>query len=593
VTVSVSSLFTPQSPAQWLATLLADGNSLGLTATAWQPGQFVRTILAILGEELAKEDAFAISLRAQGCFLDFAASGSVTFTDDLVANNPQTVTVPVTPDPSIPSQNPTGAPGLLDTLASSVYNVVRTSATFATGPVWISNTSGVNQGSFQPGTFHVQNVLTGATYANQVVFANTASALTATVTAATVATPVIITTAAPHGLSTGAVAFVQGIGVCPDNFYVVTSGGATTLTLNGSIGAGIYSGAGQVWATQSVIFAGDAIGPQGNAGVGNINQLITAAPKCYCGNLVTLAGAPWQSNASLAAICRAKLATLTPNGPQGAYLFFALAASTILAGGALANGLVLASPLPVTPVTLDGGPITRALVSQSTATGIVLTTLANASGPVGGCYNLGITGATTAAPIAITTAASHNLVTGDYVQVNGVQGLLGANGVRQITRIDGTHFSLNGSSGAGSYTAATGQVTGGDLYAVAVVLQAYACPNAVTQQTASASAVATVIAATVYVPASFTGDYTTKMTAALTAYISSFPIGGLNVDGAVNVLPLGAIEGILYSAGQSAGVVYTLSVTGVTINASPADLALSASGVAILGTLAGIVVVGV
>jgi hypothetical protein len=62
-----------------------------------------------------------------------------------------------------------------------------------------------------------------------------------------------------------------------------------------------------------------------------------------------------------------------------------------------------------------------------------------------------ITGATNASPIVITDAA-HGYVTGQQVQVAGVGGNTAANGTWTITVIDGSHFSLNGSTGNGAYT---------------------------------------------------------------------------------------------------------------------------------------------
>ncbi len=66
-----------------------------------------------------------------------------------------------------------------------------------------------------------------------------------------------------------------------------------------------------------------------------------------------------------------------------------------------------------------------------------------------------ITGATTASPIVITSAA-HGLTTGAIVTVAGVLGNTAANGTFSITKVSGDTFSLDGSTGAGSYTAATG-----------------------------------------------------------------------------------------------------------------------------------------
>jgi hypothetical protein len=62
-----------------------------------------------------------------------------------------------------------------------------------------------------------------------------------------------------------------------------------------------------------------------------------------------------------------------------------------------------------------------------------------------------ITGATTATPIAITSAG-HNLSTGDTVKITGVGGISAANGSFLITKIDANTFSLDNTIGVGTYT---------------------------------------------------------------------------------------------------------------------------------------------
>ena len=63
-----------------------------------------------------------------------------------------------------------------------------------------------------------------------------------------------------------------------------------------------------------------------------------------------------------------------------------------------------------------------------------------------------ILGASNASPIAITTSAPHGYSNGDQVQISGVGGNTAANGTWIITAMDSTHFSLNSSTGNGSYT---------------------------------------------------------------------------------------------------------------------------------------------
>lgn len=67
---------------------------------------------------------------------------------------------------------------------------------------------------------------------------------------------------------------------------------------------------------------------------------------------------------------------------------------------------------------------------------------------------ISIIGATNATPIVIQTAVAHLRQTGDEVVISGVTGNTAANGTWTVTRVDDTHFSLDGSSGNGAYVSA-------------------------------------------------------------------------------------------------------------------------------------------
>jgi hypothetical protein len=600
-TSSIQTSIQAQSQS-WLQTILADGATLNLPTTAWQPGQVVRTIFAICAVEFSKMDSIQAQ-QASGGFLDFAATGTITFTD--IDGN--TVIMPVSPDPSIPGQNPNAALTWLDVLASSVYNVSRVAAASAQNPIWLVNTTGSSFGTFPAGTFHAANTLTGATFTAQAPFTFSPSATAGTtISAVSYGATVQITTSAAHGLSSGTVVFIAGVpglggsGLINPNasasgvgggFASITVTGANTFTLNGVTGAGTYASGGLVYLPQSVEFAADLVGSSGNSAIGQIITPINSIPGGAIGNLVTFAGTNYQSNVSVAAQCRAKLATLSPNGPSGAYQFYALAASLILSGQpVVTGGPVLPNPLPAN-VSLDGGAITRATVQQNLATGTVQVTVANATGPVDGCVGLAITAVAAGSPVVVT-AAGHGMQTGDWCQINGVQGMTGVNGTWQVIVLSSSTFSLNGSTGAGAYTG-SGFVSGGDLFAVNAVVNAFTTPNAVTEKTQSAASVTVTPTATVYVPNALTGDYASKMTAALTAYFASFPIGGYNVDNANNVLPISAIEGLLFAAGQQSGSIYTVSVNGLQLNGQGSDIGVGSTGIAALGSLSGIQIVGI
>jgi len=62
-----------------------------------------------------------------------------------------------------------------------------------------------------------------------------------------------------------------------------------------------------------------------------------------------------------------------------------------------------------------------------------------------------ITGATNASPIVITSA-NHGLETGTLVTVSAVGGNTSANGTFAITKVNANTFSLDGSTGNGTYT---------------------------------------------------------------------------------------------------------------------------------------------
>lgn len=63
-----------------------------------------------------------------------------------------------------------------------------------------------------------------------------------------------------------------------------------------------------------------------------------------------------------------------------------------------------------------------------------------------------ITAATNASPIQITTSAANALVTGQTVTISGVGGNTAANGTFTVTVINNTTFTLDGSTGNGTYT---------------------------------------------------------------------------------------------------------------------------------------------
>lgn len=565
--LDINSLFTPApsgvtpgnpglTPAagSWLSQLLAFANTLQLPTTSWESGGAVRTIMAIAAQALSQEDAL-ISLMAQGGFLDYAATGTVTTT----ALNGTTTTQPVTPDPSIPSQNSTGALGWLDALANSLYNVQRIAATYASGTIAVANTTASVLGPYAAGTFHIVNPTTLATYSNTSSLTIAAQNLVGSgITLASNASPITITTSAAHGLASSNLVQIAGVtgNTAANGIWAITVVDTTHFTLTGSTGNGAYVSGGTVNVCTAATFAADVAGTGGSSAGNTINTLVTTVNGVSVSNPSAVAGANWESNTALAARCRLKLQSLSPNGPSGAYKYFALSASQLLAAQ---------NP----PVTLSA-PITRVLVQSSPATGVVTVTVANAGGAVSGVSGLAVTGATNASPIQITTASPHGLSNGNYVTISGVLGNTNANGTFAVANASGSTFTLNGTTGNANYTGG-GTVDGGDLGEVDAIIQANAVPTDVTAVTQSAVNFGVAVVATVTVPQAQVAAYQAAVQTALTSYLSTFPIGGVGTG----VINYGDVVGVLYQAGSINGQPsYVVSVTGATVNSGTSDVTL-------------------
>ncbi len=546
--LSIANLITPATTVEWNTRMLANASILGLPVTAWQEGQPSRTVIMVNAATASQQDAL-ISLIAQGGFLDFAATGSVSFT----GVDGQTVTAKVTPDPSVVGENPTGIPGWLDVLASSVYNVTRIGAEYASNDEYFANTTTNTYGPYDVGTFHVGNLTSGSGYSNTESFTiGPANYVGSGISAASNTSPIVITTNAVHGLAGSEVVRVLGVlgNTSANGFWDIVVLSTTTFSLVGSAGNGAYTSGGTVNVCSSGVFAADVAGPDSTSSPGTITQVVTTLSGVTCTNLDSFVGSDWESNTALAARCRLKIQSLSPNGPSGAYEYFALSANDLLADE---------DP----PVRLSA-PITRALTRSSAVTGIHETIVASASGDVPGVANLAVTGATNASPIVITTA-THGLTTGDYASITGVLGNTAANGTWNITVLSSTTFSLIGSAGNAAYTSG-GIVQGGDLGQVDKIIQANAVPDDITNITQSATAFNVAIAATVEVPQAQVSIYSAAVQTALATYFASLPIGG--IDG---YLQYNDVIGVLFNAGAT----YVRRIPVLTLNAGTVNLAYS------------------
>lgn len=87
--------------------------------------------------------------------------------------------------------------------------------------------------------------------------------------------------------------------------------------------------------TLSLDMEAEEAGSDGTSGVGDIDELVTALPGVTVTNTTAAVGVDEETAAALEARCLAKLGSLSPNGPSGAYEYVATTQS--LNGGAAVN----------------------------------------------------------------------------------------------------------------------------------------------------------------------------------------------------------------------------------------------------------------
>jgi Baseplate J-like protein len=364
--LSIQDVQTPQAAADWFGRMLSDSASVGLKTSSWQSGAISKSVLVVAAYTMQFADAHSAAV-AQGGFLDFASTGTVTYTD---ANGLQ-ITEPVTPE---------GGPGWLDILVDSLYDEQRILEGFAGGLYALTNTTGATYAGFAAGTFHVSDPSNGQSYSTTVALSIPPSP----VVGGTIATvtdyfgQIEIGTSAAHGLTTGAVVTVLGVAGVPSlagaTSWRVTVLDATHLVLDGSVSGGTYTTGGTLRTPTLTTVTADVVGTTGNSldatgipAANTVTQLVTSLVGVTGANVDPYFGTDRESNVALAARARLKLQSLSVGGPKGAYEFFALSAVKYAAK--------LNPPLKL------GSAVTRVRKVVDLASGDVYTFCANPSGP--------------------------------------------------------------------------------------------------------------------------------------------------------------------------------------------------------------------
>ena len=106
------------------------------------------------------------------------------------------------------------------------------------------------------------------------------------------------------------------ITIDPDDVTVKNSSTEATFrnTTGGTIGAG---------STLDVTIEAETSGSDSTSGVGDIDTMVTAIPQVTCTNTTAAVGTDEESDTALRARAKAKLGSLSPNGPADAYAYVA------------------------------------------------------------------------------------------------------------------------------------------------------------------------------------------------------------------------------------------------------------------------------
>jgi len=284
-----------------------------------------------------------------------------------------------------------------------------------------------------------------------------------TITGATDASPIVITSATPHGLATGAQVIVSGVtgNTAANGTWSITRISATQFSLSGSSGNASYLGGG-TWRTPNDVFAiprsANTTVPFTQPYADETLPLIVPGPHMVSSSIPGSPATPDnlvlnKANGSIDITFDRDMlvSSFTPSsilqivGPSGA---IPLPAGSI-------------SITPLSPTTIPG--LTPAVqVARSFRVSFPPQALS-------GTYNLvfapsmqsvyasgSITDAANADPLVITTATPHGLRNGAFVTITGVGGNFGANGTYTIANVTATSFTLNGTVGNGDYTPGTG-----------------------------------------------------------------------------------------------------------------------------------------
>jgi hypothetical protein len=327
-----------------------------------------------------------------------------------------------------------------------------------------------------------EDVVVPSTYTN--VFLNPAVAANsgnvfgvladATITGATNANPIVITTAAPHGFATGMVVTISEVtgNTAANGAHTITAGlGPTTFSLDGVAGNGAWTGGG--FAAGPIATPPPSILPSGPQPTAQ-QIAITAALGLDAQDVEAIiddSGAdPVLSLETLGALLRyQRLATSLSLTVSDLISWIQLTGQKPFAANPADTQEFMRRLGVLQGVSLTLADLEYLLCGQSasqsalaftqTQATTTLQTIRDSAATATAAAGLALTVVTPSAPIAATTAKPHGLATGASVLVTGVNGPAGANGTHTVTVTSPTAFTLDGTSDATAWTGGGAVVT--------------------------------------------------------------------------------------------------------------------------------------
>jgi Neuraminidase-like domain len=286
---------------------------------------------------------------------------------------------------------------------------------------------------------------------------------TSTMTAASSGPSIV--TSLPHGYLTGMQVSISGTlaGTAVSGIYTITVTGSESFTLGGFARTGAWAAGGTATGMPSgnPIFGGASDPPTAeqlaiSAALGlsaaDISAVITfsgAANTLSLGTLGQLLN--YQRLASSLSLDIPHLIlwiTLTSGKPFG---WEPKDTQEFLRRLAVLQGTGLAAE-DLNYLLLNQSPGQSSLALTVSQAAAILQTVRDAVAKLPGATAIPITGASNTSPITVTTASPNALVNGAQVGISGVEGNTAANGTFIITAVSPTSFTLNGSTGNGTWT---------------------------------------------------------------------------------------------------------------------------------------------